>query len=131
MITELFFFPALIVIAGALILPFFNQNVRSSLFLLFPAVAMAGVWMMPESYSLHASLAGYDLLLVQAGSLSKIFATIFAMITFFGGIYAWHIKDLGQQVSALVYAGSALGVVYAGDFFTLLVFWELMAFSSS
>lgn len=131
MITELIFFPALIVIAGAFILPFLNQNVRSSAFLLFPAAALAGIWAMPESYTLQASLAGYDLILVQAGSLSKIFATIFAMITFFGGIYAWHIKDLGQQTSALVYAGSALGVVYAGDFFTLIVFWELMAFSSS
>ncbi|MEX0994061.1 MAG: Na(+)/H(+) antiporter subunit D [Balneolaceae bacterium] len=131
MITELIFFPALIVIAGALVLPLLNQKVRSSAFLLFPAAALAVIWVMPENFNLFGSLAGYDLVLVQTDSLSKIFATIFAMITLFGGIYAWHLKDLGQQTSALVYAGSALGVVYAGDFFTLLVFWELMAFSSS
>ncbi|MEX2367882.1 MAG: Na(+)/H(+) antiporter subunit D [Balneolaceae bacterium] len=131
MTTELIFFPALIVIAGAFIIPLLNQKVRSSAFLLFPVAALAGIWAMPENFVLQGSLAGYDLLLVQADSLSRIFATIFAMITLFGGIYAWHIKDLGQQTSALVYAGSALGVVYAGDFFTLIVFWELMAFSSS
>lgn len=131
MITELFFFPALIVIAGAFILPFLNQNIRSSVFLLFPLAALVGIWFMPENFTYQTTFAGYDLAPVQADSLSKIFATIFAMIAVIGGIFAWHIKDLGQQTSALVYAGSALGVAFAGDFFTLLVFWELMAFSSS
>jgi multicomponent Na+:H+ antiporter subunit D len=30
----------------------------------------------------------------------------------------------------LLYLGSALGAVFAGDFFTLYIFWEIMAFSS-
>jgi multicomponent Na+:H+ antiporter subunit D len=31
-----------------------------------------------------------------------------------------------QNVSGLAYAGAALGVVFAGDFFTLFVFWEIL-----
>jgi len=30
-----------------------------------------------------------------------------------------------------VYAGSSLGVTFAGDYLTLIVFWELMAVSST
>jgi len=45
-------------------------------------------------------------------------------------VYAIHIKETGQHVAAYIYVGSSLGVVYAGDLFTLLVFWELMAAAS-
>jgi multicomponent Na+:H+ antiporter subunit D len=38
---------------------------------------------------------------------------------------------LGQQTSALAYAGGALGVTFAGDFFTLFFFWEIMAAAST
>ncbi len=38
--------------------------------------------------------------------------------------------DARQQVAALVYAGAALGAVFAGDLLTLFVFWELTAVSS-
>lgn len=131
MIIEFLFFPAFIVIAGAFILPLISEKVRPAAFLLFPVTALAGIWMMPEDYSLHIAFTNYELVPVQADSLSKIFGTIFALITVIGGVYAYHLKDLGQQSSALVYAGSALGVAFAGDFFTLIVFWELMAFSSS
>ncbi|MEX0723694.1 MAG: Na(+)/H(+) antiporter subunit D, partial [Gracilimonas sp.] len=53
------------------------------------------------------------------------------MITIIGGVYAFHLKDLGQQSSALAYAGGALGVTFAGDFFTLFIFWEIMAAAST
>jgi multicomponent Na+:H+ antiporter subunit D len=33
-------------------------------------------------------------------------------------------------MAALVYAGAALGVTFAGDFLTLFLFWEVLAFSS-
>lgn len=131
MITDILFFPALILIAGAFVLPLLPERVRPALFLLFPAFALAGIWMMPEDFTLTMGLTAYELVLVQTDALSRIFGTIFAMIAIIGGIYAYHNKSLGEQSSALVYAGGALGVAFAGDFFTLLVFWELMAFSSS
>src|SRR5690606_1529153 len=48
-----------------------------------------------------------------------------------GGIFAYHISDKTQQISALVYAGGALGVTFAGDWLSLFVFWEIMAVSST
>ncbi|MEX2574759.1 MAG: Na(+)/H(+) antiporter subunit D [Balneolaceae bacterium] len=129
--TELLFFPAVVVIAGAFILPLLNQRLRPAAFMLFPLAALVIIWMLPENHSLQVSFTGYDLIPLQTDSLSKIFGTIFALIAVIGGIYAYHNKELGQQTSALVYGGSAIGVAFAGDFFTLIVFWELMAVSST
>ena len=39
-------------------------------------------------------------------------------------------SDPVQQVAALIYAGSTIGAVYAGDLITLFVFWELTAIAS-
>src|SRR5690606_24064551 len=48
-----------------------------------------------------------------------------------GGIYALRARDSLQHVAALVYAGSALGAVFAGDLITLFFYWEAMAVSSA
>src|SRR5690606_34719482 len=36
-----------------------------------------------------------------------------------------------QQLGMLLYAGGGVGVVFAGDFFTLFAFWEVMAVASA
>ena len=55
-------------------------------------------------------------------------STVMALI---GMVYALHVKRPGEHVAAFVYIGSALGVVVAGDYLTLFVFWEGMAFASA
>ena len=42
-----------------------------------------------------------------------------------------HLTRPGQHVAAFIYVGSALGVVFAGDYLTLFLFWEGMAFASA
>ena len=42
-----------------------------------------------------------------------------------------HVDDDAQHVAALSYAGAALGAVFAGDFLSLFLFWELMALSAA
>lgn len=128
---EFFSIPGVILITGALVLPFLPEKVRSSVFLLFPIAALAVVLSRPDGYSVTGQFLQYDLVMMQVDALSRVFGIIFAITAFVAGVYAWHIKDLGQQVNALVYAGSALGVTYAGDLLTLVIFWELMAVSST
>ena len=52
-------------------------------------------------------------------------------MSFIGIVYALHVKDNGQHMAAFLYIGGSLGVTFAGDYFTLFVFWELMAFASA
>lgn len=131
MIVDYLFMPAVLMIIGAFLLPVLPQKFRSSAFLVFPLIALATLWQLPDGYSLTATLGSNELVLVTVDSLSRIFGTIFAMIAVIGGIYAFHIEDTGQQSSALLYAGGALGVSFAGDYITLYLFWELMAVSST
>jgi multicomponent Na+:H+ antiporter subunit D len=123
--------PGVILITGALLLPFLPEKIRPSAFLIFPLMALFVVFTRPDGYSVTGSLIGYELVMMQVDSLSRIFGIIFAITAFVAGVYAFHMKELGQQSNALVYAGGALGVTYAGDLLTLVIFWELMAVSST
>ncbi|MGH1440353.1 MAG: Na(+)/H(+) antiporter subunit D [Cellvibrionaceae bacterium] len=75
-------------------------------------------------------LLGLNLTLVHVDKLSLLFAYLFHLAAFIGGIYALHEKDRVQQVAALAYAGSAIGAVFAGDWISLFIFWELLALTS-
>lgn len=114
MSAEILLSPALILIVGAAVFGVLPAKLRSPFFVLLPMLALAALWM----YS-------------DADKLSLVFGTIFAMIASIGGIYAYHLRDTMQQISAMVYAGGAMGVVLAQDYYTLFVFWELMAVSST
>ncbi len=123
--------PFVFMIAGALILPFLPVRIRSTAFLLWPALTLLMICITPEGEIIKYSLAGYTLILSNIDPLSRVFGVIFALIAFIGGVYSLNLKDTGQQVAALLYAGGAVGVTFAGDFFTLFIFWELMAVSST
>jgi multicomponent Na+:H+ antiporter subunit D len=56
---------------------------------------------------------------------------IFAVITFFAILYAAVIASPRIHLFALLYAGTSLGAVFAGDWITLLIFWEIMAITST
>jgi multicomponent Na+:H+ antiporter subunit D len=122
--------PAIIMIAGAIVLPFVARTLRSVAFLIFSLTSLIVLWTLPDEALLNFHLGMYELIVVQVDPLSRIFGAIFAIIAFCGGVFAMHVHDLRQQVAALLYAGSSLGVTFAGDYLTLFIFWELMAVSS-
>lgn len=128
---EILTIPGILFIAGALLLTLIPQKLRSPLFLLFPLLAFVIIWMRPDGYQVTTAFLDYELILMQTDSLSRVFGLIFSFIALGAGIYAYHLKDLGQQVNALAYAGGALGVTFAGDLLTLVIFWEVMAVTST
>ena len=67
---------------------------------------------------------------MRVDRLSRLFGYLFHIGALLGIVFALHVRDRFEIVGALVYAGSALGAVFAGDLVTLFVFWELMAVSS-
>lgn len=122
--------PALIMLTGALLLPFLPRMIRSSSFLFFTFLTLGYIWFLPDGAGLAVPVMDYSLVLCKVDALSRIFGIIFAFIAFAGGIYSFHVKETGQQCAALLYAGGAIGVTFAGDLFTLFIFWEMMAFTS-
>lgn len=131
MIIELLYFPALFLILGGLTLSVIPKNIRSIAFILFPLVALGALFSLPNGFTITYDFASYEITLVHIDSLNRVFAIIFTLIAVIGGIFAYHISDKTQQISALIYAGGALGVTFAGDWLTLFIFWEIMAVSST
>jgi multicomponent Na+:H+ antiporter subunit D len=123
--------PALIMILGGLVLPLFPRPARPTIFLVVSLLALVRIWLFPEGTSGSVGFTRYELILCQVDSLSRVFGTIFAFIAFAGGVYAFHLQETAQRSAALLYGGGALGVVFAGDFVSLFMFWELMALSSA
>ena len=78
----------------------------------------------------EAQWLGFDLMPLRVDALSLAFGTVFAIIGLLGSIYALHMRDRHQQVAVLFLGGGTLGVVFAGDLLTLVVFWEIMALAS-
>jgi multicomponent Na+:H+ antiporter subunit D len=116
---------------GLIILPLLPKNFRPVAFLAFPLSALILVLTTPLGSTLTLPFANFELVLLQVTQLSRAFGIIFALIALMGGIYSLHMRETGQQTAALLYAGGALGVTFCGDFFSLLVFWELMAIGST
>ena len=128
--------PFLIFLAGALVVPFLRRApmVRAAWLLLIPVVGALNVWGIQEGYQLQFEFLGYTLTPVRADRLSLLFGYLFHLGAFISIVYSLHLKGGDrptlQHTAAVVYAGSALGAVFAGDFITLFVFWELLAISS-
>ena len=80
---------------------------------------------------LSPSFLGFDLTLLRVDATSKAFGYIFTLCAVAAFIFSWHEKRRAENTAALVYIGSALGVVFAGDMITWYVCWELMAIAST
>lgn len=122
--------PGLVLVLGGLLLPLAPARLRGSLMLALPVLGFLQLLAIPQDTSLTVEIFGLTLELIRVDRLSLIFGYIFYLAAFLAGIYALGFKETGQQVAALVYAGSAIAAVFAGDLLTLFVFWELTAISS-
>jgi len=123
--------PALIMVLAALLLPLFPRKGRAFFFVGVSLLTLALIAGLRDGSHGLLEAFGYSLTLCKVDALSRVFGLIFAFVAAAGGIYALHLKETGQQVSALLYGAGAIGVTFAGDLFTLFVFWELMAVTST
>ena len=131
MTTSVVIPPAAVLIFGGLILPLLHERVRQLMLLALPLATLYLVWQVPDGPALETRFLGYTLTLVKGDVLSRLFATVFAIMAFTGGLFALNQQRVVELAAALCYAGSAIGVAFAGDLFTVFIFWELMAIAST
>lgn len=122
--------PAFIFIVAGLLSPLIKGKWKSAYLLLVPVVGLINLINIPEGTHWVVRFLEWDLVLGRMDRLSLIFGYIFHLISFIAILYALHVKDSVQHVAGLVYAGSALGVVFAGDLFTFFIFWEMLTVAS-
>ena len=122
--------PALILMAGALLLPLLPARLKKGWLLLVPLlVFVRTVSLSPGSFG-HVQFADWELVFGRVDRLSQVFGYIMSLMCILGTLYGMHVKDDQEHIAAWFYVAGSLGAIYAGDFITLFLFWELMAFSS-
>src|SRR4030066_60362 len=130
------FHPGFIYLFGALLIPLFRGRLKKAFLLLLPILAFVNLLFISKGVFLSAGktwilpFLGYDLILGRIDRLSLVFGYVFVIASFCMMLYALHVKEEGEHVAAYLYVGSTLGVVFAGDLFTLFFFWEVTAWSS-
>ncbi len=76
------------------------------------------------------SVGGQELILMRIDRLAMLWGYVFCLAGVLNAIYGLHEKCKITDSSALIYMGAAVSGVFAGDFLTLFIFWELAAISS-
>ncbi|MCK5777921.1 MAG: Na(+)/H(+) antiporter subunit D [Rhodospirillales bacterium] len=122
--------PGLILVIGAVLVPLLPQTLRRWYLLALPVVGFIQVHTLADGTSVTMDMLGMTLEVLRVDGLSRVWGYIFNIAAFLSMLFAWHDKDTMQQVSAPIYAGAAIGAVFAGDLVTLFVYWELTAISS-
>ncbi len=73
---------------------------------------------------------GQDFIINRIDKLSMLWGYVFCLAGVLNAIYGLHEKCKITDSSALIYMGAAVAGVFAGDFLTLFIFWEMAAISS-
>ncbi|MDK2822321.1 MAG: multicomponent Na+:H+ antiporter subunit [Clostridia bacterium] len=123
--------PGLILIFGGILAGFLPTRLRQAVMVGVPALAVFSMFNLQlETIWSVDFINNMQLILLKVDKLSWVFGLIFSIMALLGNIYSLHNKNSWEATAGLLYAGSSLGVVFAGDWMTLIFFWELMAASS-
>jgi len=133
--------PFIIFLIGAPLVLALNGRARQAGLAVLGGIALLDVLLLPGGYvsgytpaavtQWNLPFMGYTLTLLRVDSLSYMTGVVFALITFLAILYAAAGAAPRLHLYALLYAGTSLGAVFAGDWITLLFFWELMAVTST
>ena len=124
------FHPALILFATAGLVGVSRGWVRATFLLAGTVAALVAAGSLAPGVHWAYALGDYQLQLLRVDALSHLFGLIFTLIMVIGAVYALHATRAREHAATLVYAGGALGVVYAGDWVSAFAWWELMAMAS-
>jgi len=123
--------PALILIVAAILIGPLKGSLRTAVLFAAPLATLWMIWQVPDGISATVPFLDYRLELVEGSPLRRLFATIFALMAFTGGLYAYRTAKWWELAAAYAYAAGAIGVCFAGDLITLFLFWEIMAIFST
>ncbi len=128
--SDLWIHPALILILGACLLPLVPARIKRAYLLLVPILVFVRILTMTKGAFGEVPFLEWTLGFGRVDALSTVFGYIMSLMCILGTLYGLHVKDDGQHIASWIYVAGSLGAIYARDWITLFLFWELMAFSS-
>jgi multicomponent Na+:H+ antiporter subunit D len=132
MLTFLHSFPpAWLMIIGGLCVPLLRGTTQRFFALALPVITLWSIWHIQPSAHPSVHLAGFTLDMMHLHPYTHIFATAFCIAAFGGLLFGLFQARTLEFSSALIYAGSAIGITFSGDLISLFFYWEIMALSST
>lgn len=122
------FLPFLVAAALALVT---RGWLRSAILLAAPAVGLWHLLGVHPGVATSTTIMDIELVPYRVDQLSLMFGYLFHLGAFIAVLFSLHVRDRLQHVAGILYAGSAVGAVFAGDLITLFVFWEILGLSSA
>ncbi|MEZ4589490.1 MAG: proton-conducting transporter membrane subunit, partial [Gemmatimonadales bacterium] len=126
--------PVTALLVGALLAALTRGTTRRVALLAAPVLGLLHLLAIPDGTVVEWQVMGLALTPVRVDRMSLLFGILFHLAAFIGNLYALHLgKDeraTTQHTSAMLYAASAVGAVFAGDLVSLFLWWELLAFTS-
>jgi formate hydrogenlyase subunit 3/multisubunit Na+/H+ antiporter MnhD subunit len=123
--------PFVIFLVGGPLVLLLKGRARQVGLIVLAGVALLDILVLPRAAEWRVPFMDYSLVLLRVDGLSYLMGVIFGIITFFAVLYAAAFARPRMHLYALLYAGTSLGAVFAGDWISLLFFWELMAITST
>ena len=122
--------PAWVLIFGGALLPLMRGRLRSAWAVALPLLGMAALAALPMGEFGQLPFLGHELLVLRVDRWSVLFGWVFLIAALLSSIYSLHVRQWIEPAAGLMYAGAAIGAVFAGDLLTLFVFWEATAVTS-
>lgn len=125
--------PALIILIAAILMWRLPRSIGHALGVVAMLLVTLVSWQVPDG--VHASVelfAVFEAELYTVDEFTRIMGLVFGIIGAAAVLYSWYSEAPRVQTSfALFYVASSLGAVFGGDWLTLVIFWELMAVTST
>lgn len=124
--------PALIVLAAAVVAGIAPRKLGHGLGVVSTLAVVGLSVVAPEGVIISGALLGFDAIPYAVDAVSRLMGVIFGFIGAAAVVYSFASEAPRVQTAfALAYVGSSLGAVFSGDWLTLVIWWELMAATST
>jgi multicomponent Na+:H+ antiporter subunit D len=123
--------PAIFMILAAALIGPTRGRIRDVIVLGAPLLTLWFIWQVPDGVVYDVAFLDYRIEPLEGSPVRRLFATIFAVMAFVGGLFAFRQAKWFELAAAYAYAAGAIGVSFAGDLISLFLFWEFMALFST
>jgi multicomponent Na+:H+ antiporter subunit D len=125
------FSPAFVLLIAAVLIGLVKGHARTAVVLIAPIITLWAIWQIPDGVQTTVKFLSYNIEPVEGSPLRRLFATVFALMVFVGGLYSFRLARWYELAAAYAYAAGAIGVCFSGDLITMFLYWELMAIFST
>jgi len=124
--------PVVVLLPVAVLMGLLPRRAAHALGIATSGTALAWAWLVPDGAFLRTTFLGFDAVLLNVDEFSRLMGLVFGIIGVAAILYSYASEAESLQTAfAFSYVATGYGAVFAGDWLTLLFFWELMAVTST